>query len=60
MKESRNAGLVATLSALALMLREAILRSLAHHGTSPHENVVRVRSPSAPVTAYTGSVGATL
>ncbi len=47
----RNEFLVATVSALALIIFEPIDGSLAQGGTNPHRNVPSVRSPSCWATA---------
>src|ERR1700716_354823 len=58
---SRNAGLLATVSAIALMQRTPILMSLAHHGTSPHRSRSSERRPSrSRRTTGSVSVGAPL
>jgi hypothetical protein len=54
----RNAGFVSTVSARALMSREAIFRSPAQDGISPQRSVLTSRC-SRCTTTDTGSVGAT-
>jgi hypothetical protein len=57
---ARKAGFVATVSARALMVEEAILLSLAQLGISPQRRRASFRLPSTSRTAATSCVGAML
>src|SRR6266478_3866049 len=58
---SRNTGLVSTVSAIALIVENPILRSFDQYGTSPHRIRSRVRDPAFGSYRTIGklSVGAT-
>src|SRR6266849_2909602 len=60
--ESRNAGVIVTVSDRALSVRLPMLISVAQEGMSPHRIVVNVRDflPSSRRTVRTGCVGAML
>src|SRR5215470_18734022 len=60
--ESRNAGVVVTVSDRALSVRFPMLMSFAQEGTNPHRMVVKWRTflPCSLRTISTGCVGAML
>src|SRR5712691_13265869 len=59
--DSRNTGLVSTVSAIALMVENPILMSFAQYGTRPHRIRSSVRDPALGSYRTMGrlSVGAT-